>query len=155
MISIREAKDISNKMILLRLDLNVPLKNGSIVDTTRIDKILPTLNFLIEQNSKIIILSHIGRPKGKIIKELSLKPVCNYLKKKLNNEIKLINKNINEILNKDFFYSLNEKIIILENIRFYSEEEKNDYKFAKHLSNLGDIYVNDAFFMLSSSSCNN
>ena len=60
MISIREAKDISNKMILLRLDLNVPLKNGSIVDTTRIDKILPTLNFLIEQNSKIIILSHIG-----------------------------------------------------------------------------------------------
>ncbi len=145
MISIREAKDISNKMILLRLDLNVPLKNGSIVDTTRIDKILPTLNFLIEQNSKIIILSHIGRPKGKIIKELSLKPVCNYLKKKLNNEIKLINKNINEILNKDFFYSLNEKIIILENIRFYSEEEKNDYKFAKHLSNLGDIYVNDAF----------
>ncbi len=145
MISIKEAKNLYNKNILLRLDLNVPLNNGAIVDTTRIDKILPTLNFLIKQNSKIIILSHIGRPKGKYTNELSLEPVCSYLKKKLKQEVKLITKNINKILNKDFFNTFNERILILENIRFYAEEEKNDYNFAKHLANMGDIFVNDAF----------
>ena len=145
MISIKEVKNLYNKNILLRLDLNVPLNNGTIVDTTRIDKILPTLNFLIKQNSKIIILSHIGRPKGKYTNELSLEPVCSYLKKKLKHEVKLITKNINKILNKDFFNTFNERILILENIRFYAEEEKNDYNFAKHLANMGDIFVNDAF----------
>ena len=73
--SIINEKNLNGKKILLRLDLNVPLENGKIIDTTRIDKILPTLNFLIESNSKIIILSHVGRPKGKIVKELSLKPI--------------------------------------------------------------------------------
>ena len=145
MISIKEVKNLYNKNILLRLDLNVPLNNGTIVDTTRIDKILPTLNFLMKQNSKIIILSHIGRPKGKYTNELSLEPVCSYLKKKLKHEVKLITKNINKILNKDFFNTFNERILILENIRFYAEEEKNDYNFAKHLANMGDIFVNDAF----------
>ena len=74
--SIKEEKNLSDKKILLRLDLNVPLVGTNIVDTTRIDKILPTLNFLIKQKAKIIILSHVGRPKGKIIKELSLTPIC-------------------------------------------------------------------------------
>ena len=69
--SIKNAKNLNSKKILLRLDLNVPLENGSISDTTRIDKILPTLNFLIQQKAKIIILSHVGRPKGKVVKELS------------------------------------------------------------------------------------
>ena len=143
--SIKKEKYLNNKKVLLRLDLNVPLKNGKIIDTTRIDKILPTLNFLVQQETKIIILSHVGRPKGKIVKELSLKPICEDLQKKLNTDVKLIKKNIYEMKNKDFFNNFNEKIIMLENIRFYPEEEENNYKFGKILANLGDIYVNDAF----------
>ena len=143
--SIREETKLKDKKILLRLDLNVPLNNGKIVDTTRIDKIIPTLEFLIKQNSKIIILSHVGRPKGKVVNELTLKPICEDLENKLNQNIKLIKKNINEINNKDLFKNNDEKIVMLENIRFYFEEEKNDPKFAKHLSSLADIYVNDAF----------
>ncbi len=143
--SILKEKNLNNKKILLRLDLNVPLENGKISDTTRIDKILPTLNYLIQQKTKIIILSHIGRPKGKKVKELSLKPIGEDLRKKLKVSIKLVTKNIYKIKNKDFFEKFDEEILILENIRFYSEEEKNDYKFAKHLASLGDIYVNDAF----------
>ena len=81
--SIIKEKKLDSKKILLRLDLNVPLESGKIIDTTRIDKILPTLNFLIEKKAKIIILSHVGRPKGKIVKELSLKPIVKNLEKKL------------------------------------------------------------------------
>ena len=143
--SVKDQKNLNNKKILLRLDLNVPLDDGKIVDTTRIDKILPTLNFLINQNSKIIILSHVGRPKGKFLNKLSLKPICDELSNKLNKNVKLITKNLNEINKEDLFKDLNENIIMLENIRFYSEEEKNDYEFAKHLASLADIYVNDAF----------
>ncbi len=138
-------KTLIKKKILLRLDLNVPLKNGKIADTTRIDKILPTLSFLIKQKSKIVILSHVGRPEGKIASELSLKPICEDLQKKLNVNVRLISDNINQIQNKNFFDKFDEEILMLENIRFYPEEEKNDYGFAKHLANLGDIYVNDAF----------
>ena len=143
--SIVKEKDLNYKKILLRLDLNVPLQNGKICDTTRIDKILPTLNFLIQQKTKIIILSHVGRPKGKIVNALSLKPIVEDLKKKLNVNLRLIKKNIYEIKNKDFFERFDEEILMLENIRFYAEEEKNDRKFAEHLANFGDIYVNDAF----------
>ncbi|MDA9618888.1 phosphoglycerate kinase [bacterium] len=143
--SIKEEKNLNGKRILLRLDLNVPLDNGKIIDATRIDKILPTLKFLISQNTKIIILSHIGRPKGKIINELSLKPICEDLKNKLNQNVRLIKKKINEINSGDLFNNIDEKIIMLENIRFYYEEEKNDLEFAKQLSCLADIYVNDAF----------
>ena len=138
-------KNLNNKKILLRLDLNVPLEKYKITDTTRIDKILPTLNFLIKKKTKIIILSHIGRPKGKIVKELSLKPICEELQNKLRKKVKLIKENIKDIKNKNFFNKYNEEIFILENIRFYSEEEQNDKKFAELLSNLGDIYINDAF----------
>ena len=143
--SIINEKNLNNKKILLRLDLNVPLDRGEITDTTRIDKILPTLDFLIKEKAKIIILSHVGRPKGKIVKELSLEPICAELEDKLKKKVKLITKNIKEIKNRNFFNDYNEDIFILENIRFYSEEEQNDNKFAELLSNLGDIYVNDAF----------
>ncbi len=143
--SIINEKNLNNKKILLRLDLNVPLERDKITDTTRIDKILPTLNFLIKKKAKIIILSHVGRPKGKTNKELSLEPICTELQNKLKKRVKLITENIKEIKSKDFFNEYNENIFILENIRFYSEEEQNDNKFAEHLSNLGDIYVNDAF----------
>jgi phosphoglycerate kinase len=143
--SIKKETNLNNKRVLIRLDLNVPLVNGKITDTTRIDKILPTLRFLIKQNSKIIILSHVGRPKGKVVNELSLKPICDDLKGKLNQNVKLITKNIKELDNEDLFKNTDENIVMLENIRFYSEEEKNDPGFAKHLASLANFYVNDAF----------
>ncbi len=143
--SIKNEKNLTNKLILLRLDLNVPLNQGKISDSTRIDKILPTLNFLIHHKTKIIILSHIGRPKGKIVDELSLKPIKEDLQQKLKLKVKLIKENIFKIKNKDFFNDFDEQILILENIRFYAEEEKNDRNFAIHIASLGDIYVNDAF----------
>jgi len=143
--NIKDEPNLNQKKVLLRLDLNVPLSNGKITDTTRIDKILPTIKFLLKNNAKIIILSHIGRPKGKVIEELSLKPICESLENKLNQDIRLISKNIKELKSADLFDAHNEKIIILENLRFYEEEEKNDNVFAKHLASLADIYVNDAF----------
>ena len=143
--SIKDEQKLKQKKILLRLDLNVPLDNEKITDTTRIDKILPTINFLLKNEAKIIILSHVGRPKGKIINELSLKPVCENLKKKLNENIKLITKSLKEIDSNDLFDNHNEKIVMLENLRFYQEEEENNNEFAKRLASLADIYVNDAF----------
>jgi|TARA_B100000787_G_scaffold31452_1_gene21201 phosphoglycerate kinase len=143
--SIKDETNLNQKKVLLRLDLNVPLSEGKITDTTRIDKILPTINFLLKYEAKIIILSHVGRPKGKVVKKLSLKPICESLKNKLNQDIRLVSKNIKEIKSDDLFNSYNEKVVILENLRFYEEEEKNDIVFAKHLASLADIYVNDAF----------
>ncbi len=89
-----EQKNLSNKTILVRLDLNVPLKNGKITDTHRIDKIIPTIKFLIKNNAKLIIISHIGRPKGKVSKDLSLKPVSENLSKQINLPIKLLKNDI-------------------------------------------------------------
>jgi len=143
--SIKEEINLNNKKVLLRLDLNVPLLGEKITDTTRIDKILPTLKFLISQKAKIIIISHVGRPKGKVVNELSLKPICKDLEIKLSQNIKLISKNVKEIDSAALFISDDEKIVMLENIRFYPEEEKNNQQFAKQLAALGDIYVNDAF----------
>ena len=131
--SIKEERDLNNKKILLRLDLNVPLLGDKITDTTRIDKILPTLKFLISKNTKIIIISHVGRPKGQVVNKLSLRPICDDLEKKLNQNIKLISKNVKEIISKDLFNNDDERIVMLENIRFYSEEEKNNPQFAKQL----------------------
>ena len=143
--SIKDELNLKQKKILLRLDLNVPLDNDRITDTTRIDKILPTIKYLLKNDAKIIILSHVGRPKGRIVNELSLKPICENLKKKLNVNIKLITKSLKEIDSSDLFIDQNEKIVILENLRFYQEEEENNIEFAKHLARLADIYVNDAF----------
>ena len=143
--SIEDLNDLNQKKILLRLDLNVPVKNKNITDTTRIDKILPTLNFLIKNNAKIIILSHLGRPKGKIVNELSLRPICDNIKSKINVDIKFVTKDIRDIKSNNLFINPDEKVLMLENIRFYSEEEENNKDFAKHISNLADIYVNDAF----------
>jgi len=143
--NIKNEHNLNQKKVLLRLDLNVPLNNRKITDTTRIDKILPTINFLLKNNAKVIILSHVGRPKGKIVNELSLKPICESLKNKLNLDIRFISKNIKEVKSADLFNTHDEKIVIFENLRFYEEEEKNDYVFAKHLASLANIYVNDAF----------
>ena len=143
--NIREQENLNNKNVLLRLDLNVPLKNSLITDSTRIDKILPMINFLIKNNSKIIIISHIGRPKGKINKDLSLRPICEYFEQKINKKVKLINEDIFKLNKNNLFKDPKDQIIVLENIRFYSEEEENDLNFSKHLAGLADLYVNDAF----------
>ena len=143
--SIKDEFNLNQKKVLLRLDLNVPLSEGKITDTTRIDKILPTINFLLKHEAKIIILSHVGRPKGKVVDALSLKPICENLEIKLDQNIRLISKNIKEVKSNDLFDGHDKKIVILENLRFYEEEEKNDSTFAKHLASLADIYVNDAF----------
>jgi phosphoglycerate kinase len=143
--NIKDQHNLNEKKVLLRLDLNVPMDNGKITDTTRIDKIIPTISFLLENNAKVIILSHVGRPKGRIINKLSLKPICKNLENKLKESVKLITKNLKEINSSDLFNNQGEKIIMLENIRFYEEEEKNNPIFAKHLASLADIYVNDAF----------
>ncbi len=143
--NIKDHANLKDKKILLRLDLNVPLKNGVITDHTRIDKILPIVHFLLKKNSKIIIVSHIGRPKGKVIRNLSLKPVCEDLERKINKKIKIIDKNIFKLKKEDFFKDPKDQVVFLENIRFYEEEEKNDLNFSKHLAGFADLYVNDAF----------
>jgi len=143
--SILDQLDLSQKKVLLRLDLNVPLKNGKIIDAIRIDKILPTINHLLNKKAKIIILSHVGRPKGRKVNELSLLPICENLKSKINTDIKLITKNLRKINSSDLFNNPEEKVVMLENLRFYEEEEKNSNDFARHLAGLADIYVNDAF----------
>jgi phosphoglycerate kinase len=142
---IEDKEDLSGKKVLLRLDLNVPLQDGEIQDETRINKIIPTLKFLLKKKSKIIIVSHIGRPKGKVVSTLSMKPVCNNLENKLNQKINLISEDIKKIKDKDLFKNFNGNIVVLENIRFYPEEENNNLDFAQHLSSFAELYVNDAF----------
>ena len=142
---IKDLENLSEKRVLLRLDLNVPLKNGIITDHTRIDKVLPVINFLIKKKSKIIVISHVGRPKGKINKDLSLRPICENLEKKINQKVNLIKDDILKLKRDDLFNDSKEQVIFLENIRFYEEEELNDTSFSKHLSKLADIFVNDAF----------
>ena len=142
---IKEQKNLNEKRILLRLDLNVPLKNGEITDQTRIDKILPIVKFLVQKKSKILIISHVGRPKGKVKNELSLRPICESLEKKINKKVKLIKENIFNLKKENLFKDLSDQIVFLENIRFYKEEEENDENFSKHLAKLADIFVNDAF----------
>ena len=142
---IKDHENLEGKVVLLRLDLNVPIKNRVITDETRINKILPVINFLIKKKSKVIIISHIGRPKGKINNDLSLKPICENLEIKIDQKIKLVKENIYEIKKENLFKNSEDRIIFLENIRFYEEEEKNNTNFSKNLAELGDIFVNDAF----------
>ena len=142
---IKDHENLDQKNVLLRLDLNVPLKNGIITDQTRIDKILPIINFLLSKNSKIIVVSHVGRPDGKKNNDLSMRPICDYLEKKINKKIKLVSDNIFQLKKEDLFKEKFDEIICLENIRFYEKEEKNDTSLAKQLASLADLFVNDAF----------
>ena len=142
---IKDHENLSQKKVLLRLDLNVPLKNGIITDQTRIDKILPIINFLLSKNSRIIVVSHVGRPKGKKNSDLSMRPICEYLEKKINKKIKLVSDDIFRLEKEDLFKEKFDEIICLENIRFYEKEEKNDTSLAKQLASLADLFVNDAF----------
>ncbi len=143
--NIKDHKNLNKKIVLLRLDLNVPLKDGIITDETRINKILPIFKYLLEKKSKIVVVSHVGRPKGKWDEALSLKPICENLKKKLDKKIKLITENMFKLKKDILFGNSEDEIVFLENIRFYKEEEENDNNFSKHLAGLADLFVNDAF----------
>ena len=116
---IEDLKDLDQKKVLVRFDLNVPLKDGRITDPTRIIKIIPTLKFLIKCNAKIIIISHVGRPKGKINKDLSMQPICEYLSTKLGKKVELLKKNIFDIDSDTIFKNNDDdKLFVFENIRF-------------------------------------
>ena len=136
---------LKDKKVLLRVDLNVPMKNGAITETSRIKKIIPTINFLLEKQAKIIIISHIGRPKGKVLEGMSLKPISEKLSFLLNKEVFFNKDLISEKTLLEINKIPNGSIIMLENIRFNKGEESNDREFSKKISTLGDIYINDAF----------
>ena len=136
---------LKGKKVLLRVDLNVPMKSGIITETSRIEKILPTIKLLIEKEAKIIILSHIGRPKGKIVEGMSLEPISKKISEFLNKEVLFDKNQINENTISKINKISNGSIMMLENIRFNEGEEINDKEFSKKIASLGDIYINDAF----------
>ena len=137
--------DVQNKKIILRLDLNVPLKNKIILDDTRIALCLPFIKKLIEKKAKIIIISHLGRPKGIKDPSLSLIPIYKYLKKALQTNIYFFMGDFDNEMKEKFSHLKEGEVILIENIRYFKEETDNDENFSKNLASLGDIYINDAF----------
>tara|TARA_Y100001970_G_scaffold225106_1_gene277814 strand:- start:4138 stop:5331 length:1194 start_codon:yes stop_codon:yes gene_type:complete len=136
---------VHNKRVIVRLDLNVPISNSKIDDLTRIKIIEPFINRLIQNKAKVILLTHLGRPRGKIVSELSLEPIFNYLKENLNGKIFFYKKRIdNNAIEASKKINPGEALLF-ENIRFSIEEDNDDETFAKTLSNLGEIYINEAF----------
>lgn len=138
--------DLRGKKVFVRCDFNVPMdENQNITDNTRIVAALPTIKYLLEQNCKIILASHLGRPKGEVKPEFSLKPVAKELSKLLNKEVIMAN----DVIGKDAtskVANLKEgEIMLLENVRFHREETDNDPEFAKKLASMAEIFVNDAF----------
>ena len=137
---------VFNKRVILRVDLNIPTFNNEFTDLTRLEKIIPTIKELLKYKAKILIISHFGRPNGKKEKSLSLKPVVPLIEKLLENEIYFLDDDIKKIKsNKISARFRSNNIVILENIRFYPEEENNENSFAKHLASLGEIFINDCF----------
>lgn len=141
--------DIKGKKVIMRVDFNVPLDketNSKITDTTRVDAAMPTIEYILSQGASLILMSHLGRPKGEANPKYSLKPVYDYLKTKLpNNKVIFANDCIGEEVKKTAC-SLNAgDVLLLENLRYHAEEEKNDANFSKQLADLADVYVNDAF----------
>ncbi len=140
-----ESLSIEGKRALLRVDFNVPINDGTITEDSRIEKVLPTIKFLINKKAKIIIIAHLGRPKGKIVPGLTLKPIAKKLSSYLNQDVVFLNESIGSLAIQNSKKISNGKILLLENIRFYKEEELNSASFAKELSKIGDIYINEAF----------
>ncbi|MFL2679907.1 MAG: phosphoglycerate kinase [Alphaproteobacteria bacterium] len=137
---------VYNKKVLLRIDLNLPIFNGEVTDFTRLEKILPTINYLLKNNAKIIILSHFGRPDGLKDTNFSLNIILEKIKNILDHKIFFIQENLKTIKKDKIDKALlNNKIVLLENLRFYSEEINNDEIFSKKLASFGDIYVNECF----------
>lgn len=143
---IDEIETLEKKRVIARFDFNVPFNsNGEIADTQRIDSALETIRFILNKGvSKLVLMSHLGRPDGKRDENFSLEPVANYLAHKLNTEVLLTENAIDNGLKELMTLSTN-KVILLENLRFYPEEENNDTNFAKQLAEYADVYVNDAF----------
>jgi phosphoglycerate kinase len=138
--------DISGKRVLFRVDFNVPLdEHRNITDDSRIRAVLPTLKYALGHNARLIIASHLGRPKGKAVPELSISPVANRLGKLLEKEVIMANDCIGPEIKKLVHKMEPGGVLLLENLRFHPEEQKNDDTFAKALAELCDVYVNDAF----------
>jgi len=137
--------NLTDKRIILRVDLNVPIQEGKVIDKSRINKVIPIIKEFANKKAKVILISHLGRPKGKINEKLSLKPIAPILQNLLNSKVYFSNESygpaVIEISNK----IKSGVIFLLENIRFNKEEEENERNFAKELSKIGDIYVNEAF----------
>ena len=138
--------DFSKDRVLLRLDLNLPTQNGAISDPTRLTKAIPTIAMLASQGAKVIIISHFGRPKGKIVREMSMEQIFSCLCEALNGfTVKFIPHSIGSKVADDIRNMKNGEICLLENLRFHPGEEENDPEFSKSLALLGDCFVNDAF----------
>jgi phosphoglycerate kinase len=143
--SIRDL-DVQGKTVLVRVDYNVPLDNeGHVADATRIEATLPTLNYLREHRAKTVLMAHFGRPNGKADPKYSLKPVAEELSRRLGAEVPLAPDSVGPEVEKLVRALQPGQVLLLENVRFHPEEEKNDPDFSKQLASLGDLYVNDAF----------
>ena len=139
--------DVNGKKVLVRCDFNVPIdsETGEITDNRRIRAALPTIQYLLDHNAKVILCSHLGRPKGEFNLKYSLKPVAEELSKLLNKDVKLAKDVIGESA-KELTANMKEgDIVLLENVRFHKEEEQNDPEYSKALASMAEIYVNDAF----------
>ena len=139
--------DVNGKKVLVRCDFNVPIdsETGEITDNRRIRAALPTIQYLLDHNAKVILCSHLGRPKGEFNLKYSLKPVAEELSKLLNKDVKLAKDVIGESA-KELTSNMKEgDIVLLENVRFHKEEEQNDPEYSKALASMAEIYVNDAF----------
>jgi len=138
--------DLAGKKVLVRADLNVPLNDsGAITDDTRIRAALPTVQYLTEKGAKVILCSHLGRPKGKVKEDLRLKPVAGRLSELLGQTVTMCDDCVGEAVAAQVNALANGQVALLENLRFYAGEEKNDPEFTKQLASLADLYVNDAF----------
>jgi phosphoglycerate kinase len=134
--------NVSNKKVIIRLDLNVPIQDGVVTDTTRIDRVVPTLKELLSKGAAVIILAHFDRPKGKVVPEMSLKPVAPALQNALGQPVNFV---FTDWQSKPTVDAKPGTVTLMENTRYHGGEEKNDQEFAKLLGSLGDIFVNDAF----------
>lgn len=137
-------EELANKRVLVRVDFNVPIKNGVITDDKRIREALPTIQHLIEKKAKVILMSHLGRPKG-IQEDLRLDPIAKRLSELLGKPVKKLDDCIGEEIEREVESMKPGEVVLLENLRFHKEEEANDPEFARKLARLGDIYVSDAF----------
>lgn len=138
--------DLNGKRVFIRVDFNVPMdENGNITDDTRIRAHLPTINYALEKGAKVIIGSHLGRPKGKKSEKFSLKAVSKRLSELLNRDVLFLDDCVGETVEKAVSQMKNGDVALLENLRFYPGEEKNDPEFAKQLARLCDVYIDDAF----------
>ena len=143
-LSVEDLK-LKGKRVLIRVDFNVPLNDKQIIDDTRIRAALPTIKYVIENGGKAILMSHLGRPDGKVMPEFSLKPVAERLRELLEKAVTMAPDCIGDEVKAIISKMEDGDVVLLENLRFHAEEEKNDPDFAKKLAELADLYVNDAF----------